>query len=97
MQRVAALTHLPTDIPDAASRVLEIPAGSASINHDPGPDESIYIVIRGEVCLRWGQHLEYSGTAGPGAVIRVPPWVQHSESNGSDREILERLRMLTGH
>ncbi len=97
VQRVAALTHLPTGIPDTSGGVLEFPADSASISHDPGPDEYLYMVISGEICLRWGQHLEYSGTAGPGEGIRVPPWVRHSESNGSDREILERLRLVTGH
>lgn len=97
VQRVAALTHLPTGIPDASAGFLEIPAGSAGINHEPGPDESIYMVLRGRISLQWGRNLEYCGFARPGEGIRVPPWVRHAESNGSDREILERLRMVTGH
>ena len=96
VQRVATLTHLPTGIPDTSGGVLVIPAGSACISHDPGPYESLYIVTRGRMCIRWGQHLEYSGTAGPGEGIRVPPWVRHSESNGSSGDILERLCMVTG-
>jgi uncharacterized RmlC-like cupin family protein len=95
-QRIATLTHLPTGIPDVSGGVLEIPAGSSGVSHDAAPDEFLYMVTRGRICLRWGQQLEYSGTAGPGEGIRVPPWVRHAESNGSDSEILERLRMVTG-
>lgn len=95
-QRVAALTHLPTGIPDTSGGVLELPAGSAVVCHAPGPEEHLYIVTRGRLRLRWGEHLEYSGTAGPGEGIRVPPGVRHAESNGGDGDPLERLRMVTG-
>lgn len=95
-QRIAALTHLPTGVPDTSGGVLEIPTGSASVSHEAGPDEYLYMVTRGRLALRWGQHLEYCGTAGAGEGIHMPPWVRHAESNGSDGEILERLRMVTG-
>ena len=54
------------------------------------------MVTRGRLGLRWGEHLEYSGTAEAGEGIRVPPWVRHAESNSSDQDILERLCMVTG-
>ena len=95
-QRIAALTHLPTGIPDNAGGVREFPAGSASVSHAAGPDEFLYMVIRGRLLLRWGRQLEYSGTAGAGEGIQVPPWVRHAEGSGSDGEVLERLCMVTG-
>ena len=94
-RQVATLTHLPTGIDDATTTVLTLPPGRAAIEHAAGPDELLYVVVQGELLLRWGETLSCSGIAAPGDMVLVPPWIRHVESNASDSGPLERLLMTT--
>jgi len=57
--------------------------------HHHGALESVIYVVKGRARMRWGEHLEYAGEAGPGDFIYIPPYVPHQEINASKDEILE--------
>jgi uncharacterized RmlC-like cupin family protein len=46
--------------------------------------------------MRWGDHLEFSGEAGPGDFIYVPPYVPHQEINASTGETCEAVVVRSG-
>jgi len=96
VHQVATLTHLPTGASDESRSVLALPPGSASVAHPAGPEAQVYFVIRGEARLTWGKDLVHTGTAGPGSVVQVPPWVALVETNSHAREMLERLLVRMG-
>src|ERR1700694_477293 len=71
-------------------------AGTVSIHpnaktgaHHHGALESVIYVVRGRARMRWGERLEFTPEAGPGAFIHVPPFVPHQEINASPSEPLE--------
>ena len=89
MHRLAAITK-------ASANAQRIWAGTVAIEpdaktgaHHHGPLESIIYVVAGRARMRWGEHLEYTATAGPGDFIFVPPYVPHQEINASGDEPLE--------
>src|SRR6202140_4279419 len=49
--------------------------------HHHGELETVLYVVRGRARMRWGDRLEFTGEAGPGAFIFVPPFVPHQEIN----------------
>ena len=53
-----------------------------------GELETVLYVVRGRARMRWGERLEFSGEAGPGDFIYVPPFVPHQEINASTDEPL---------
>jgi len=70
-------------------------AGSVSIQpkaktgaHHHGHLESVIYVVSGRARMRWGERLEFTAEAGPGAFIYVPPYVPHQEINASSVEPL---------
>lgn len=97
ISQVAALTHLPTGITESPTDWLTLPPGAAAVDHGPLPDASLYIVLRGEIALHWGENLDYAGTAAPGEMVLIPPGTRHRESNSSITEELERLLVRTSH
>ncbi|HSG65518.1 MAG TPA: cupin domain-containing protein [Gammaproteobacteria bacterium] len=89
MRRLAAITK-------ASANARKIWAGTVAIQpnaktgaHHHGALESIIYVVSGQARMRWGEHLEYTATAGPGDFIFVPPYVPHQEINASGSEPLE--------
>ena len=46
--------------------------------------------------MRWGDHLEFSGEAGPGDFIYVPPFVPHQEINALPNEQCEAVVVRSG-
>jgi uncharacterized RmlC-like cupin family protein len=89
MHRLAAITS-------ASANAQRIWAGTVAIQpdaktgaHHHGPLESIIYVVKGRARMRWGEHLEFTATAGPGDFIFVPPYVPHQEINASGDEPLE--------
>src|SRR5277367_6285144 len=49
--------------------------------HHHGELETVIYIVRGRARMRWGEKLEFSGEAGPGDFIYVPPYVPHQEIN----------------
>lgn len=89
MQRLAAITS-------ASANAQKIWAGTVAIRpnaktgaHHHGELESIIYVVKGQARMRWGEHLEFTASAGPGDFIFVPPYVPHQEINASGDEPLE--------
>jgi uncharacterized RmlC-like cupin family protein len=46
--------------------------------------------------MRWGDHLEFSGEAGAGDFIYVPPYVPHQEINALVDEPFEAVVVRSG-
>jgi uncharacterized RmlC-like cupin family protein len=46
--------------------------------------------------MRWGDHLEFSGEAGAGDFIYVPPYVPHQEINALADEPCEAVVVRSG-
>jgi uncharacterized RmlC-like cupin family protein len=46
--------------------------------------------------MRWGDHLEFNGEAGPGDFIYVPPYVPHQEINALADEPCEAVVVRSG-
>jgi hypothetical protein len=46
--------------------------------------------------MRWGDRLEFSGEAGPGDFIYVPPYVPHQEINALPDELCEAVVVRSG-
>jgi uncharacterized RmlC-like cupin family protein len=46
--------------------------------------------------MRWGDHLEFIGEAGPGDFIYVPPYVPHQEINALAHEPCEAVVVRSG-
>jgi uncharacterized RmlC-like cupin family protein len=47
--------------------------------------------------MRWGDHLEFSGEAGAGDFIYVPPYVPHQEINALADEPCEAVVVRRPH
>ena len=78
-------------------------AGTVTINpraktgpHHHGDLESVIYVVRGRARMRWGERLEFSGEAGPGDFIYVPPYVPHQEINARPDEPCEAVVVRSG-
>jgi uncharacterized RmlC-like cupin family protein len=46
--------------------------------------------------MRWGDRLEFTGEAGPGDFIYVPPFVPHQEINAKPDEPCEAVVVRSG-
>ena len=57
--------------------------GSKTGIHHHGEQETIAYVLKGECCVRWGEHGELSALARQGDFIHVPAWLPHMEINES--------------
>jgi uncharacterized RmlC-like cupin family protein len=58
--------------------------------------ETVLYIVRGRARMRWGERLEYSGEAGPGDFIYVPPFVPHQEINALQDEACEAVVVRSG-
>jgi uncharacterized RmlC-like cupin family protein len=96
MLRAAAITT-------ASAGAMKLWAGTVTIDpdartgaHHHGELESVIYVVRGRALMRWGERLEFSGEAGPGDFIFVPPFVPHQELNASREEPLACVLVRSG-
>jgi uncharacterized RmlC-like cupin family protein len=64
--------------------------------HHHGELETVLYIVRGRARMRWGDHLQFSGEAGPGDFIYVPPFVPHQEINGRTDEPYEAVVVRSG-
>jgi uncharacterized RmlC-like cupin family protein len=56
----------------------------------------VLYVVRGRARMRWGDRLEFSGEAGPGDFIYVPPYVPDQEINALPDEPCEAVVVRSG-
>ena len=89
MSRAAAIDFARAGAQKLWAGTVSIHAGAKTGAHHHGPLESVIYVVRGKARMRWGESLEFTAEAGPGAFIFVPPYVPHQEINASDDETLE--------
>jgi uncharacterized RmlC-like cupin family protein len=91
MTRAAAITHARTGAEKLwAGRMLVEPDAKTGPHHH-GALETVLYIVHGRARLRWGDHMEYVGEAGPGDFIYVPPFVPHQEINASSTERCEAV------
>ena len=64
--------------------------------HHHGELETVLYIVRGRARMRWGDRLEFSGEAGAGDFIYVPPYVPHQEINALPDETCEAVVVRSG-
>ena len=79
MHRAAAITAARTGALQPWAGTVVVDPHPLTGAHHHGPVDTVIHVVRGLAGMRWGEHLEYVAEAGPGDVIRVPPYVPHQE------------------
>ena len=89
MSRAAAITHARTGASKLWAGTVVVQPNAKTGPHHHGELETVLYIVRGRARMRWGDHLEFSGEAGPGDFIYVPPYVPHQEINASTDESLE--------
>ena len=75
--------------------VVVAPAARTAAHHH-GELETVLYIVKGRARMRWGEHLEFSGEAGPGDFIYVPPYVPHQEMNARADEPVEAVVVRSG-
>lgn len=75
---------------------VTVEPGARTGTHHHGELESVIHVVRGRARMRWGDALEFTAEAGPGAFIYVPPHVPHQEINASPDEPLHCVVVRNG-
>ena len=81
MTRAAAITHARTGANKLWAGTAVVQPNAKTGPHHHGELETVLYIVRGRARMRWGDHLEFSGEAGVGAFIYVPPYVPHQEIN----------------
>lgn len=89
MRRLAAITQQSANAHKIWAGTVTIHPDAKTGAHHHGELESIIYVVSGQARMRWGEHLEFTATAGPGDFIFVPPFVPHQEINASSDEPLQ--------
>lgn len=75
---------------------VHLDPGVTTSPHHHGEVETVIVVMKGRVRVRWGESLQYAADGGLGDFIFVPPYVPHQEINLSDKEALEYVAISTG-
>ena len=96
MHRAAAITGARVGAQGLWAGTVTILPGARTGAHHHGTLESVIYVLRGRARMRWGERLEFTAEAGPGAFIYVPPFVPHQEINALDDEPLECVLARSG-
>ena len=96
MTRAAAITHARTGANQLWAGTMLVQPDAKTGPHHHGELETVLYVVKGRVRMRWGDHLELSGEAGPGDFIYVPPYVPHQEINASLNEACEAVVVRNG-
>jgi uncharacterized RmlC-like cupin family protein len=96
MDRQAAITYARVGAEKLWAGTVHIHPNAKTGAHHHGPLESLIYVISGKARMRWGEALEFTAEAGPGAFIYVPPFVPHQEINASRDEPLACVLVRSG-
>ncbi len=96
MSREAAITYARVGAEKLWAGTVQIHPNAKTGAHHHGPLESVIYVISGRARMRWGEALEFTAEAGPGAFIYVPPFVPHQEINASRDEPLACVLVRSG-
>ncbi len=96
MTRAAAITRARTGATKLWAGTVVVQPDAKTGPHHHGELETVLYIVRGRARMRWGEHLEYSGEAGPGDFIYVPPYVPHQEINARPDEPCEAVVVRSG-
>lgn len=96
MTRAAAITHARTGASKLWAGTVVVHPNAKTGPHHHGDLETVLYIVRGRARMRWGDRLEFSGEAGPGDFIYVPPYVPHQEINASADELCEAVVVRSG-
>jgi uncharacterized RmlC-like cupin family protein len=83
MERSAAINFARVGAQKLWAGTVTIHPDAKTGAHHHGPLESVIYVVSGRARMRWGDQLQFTGEAGPGDFIYVPPYVPHQEINAS--------------
>lgn len=96
MTRAAAITHARTGASKLWAGTVVVQPNAKTGPHHHGELETVLYIVRGSARMRWGDHLEFSGEAGPGDFIYIPPYVPHQEINARSDEPCEAVVIRSG-
>lgn len=96
MTRAAAITHARTGASKLWAGTVVVQPDAKTGPHHHGELETVLYIVRGRARMRWGDRLEFSGEAGPGDFIYVPPYVPHQEINALPDEVCEAVVVRSG-
>ena len=96
MTREAAITHARTGATKLWAGTVVVNPDAKTGPHHHGDLETVLYIVRGRARMRWGDRLEFSGEAGPGDFIYVPPFVPHQEINARLDEVCEAVVVRSG-
>ena len=96
MTRAAAITHARTGASKLWAGTVVVQPDAKTGPHHHGELETVLYIVRGRARMRWGDRLEFSGEAGPGDFIYVPPYVPHQEINALSDEPCEAVVVRSG-
>ena len=96
MTRAAAITHARTGASKLWAGTVVVQPNAKTGPHHHGEFETVLYIVRGRARMRWGDRLEFSGEAGPGDFIYVPPYVPHQEINALPGEPCEAVVVRSG-
>jgi uncharacterized RmlC-like cupin family protein len=96
MTRAAAITHARTGASKLWAGTVVVQPDAKTGPHHHGELETVLYIVRGKARMRWGDKLEFSGEAGPGDFIYVPPYVPHQEINALASEPCEAVVVRSG-
>jgi uncharacterized RmlC-like cupin family protein len=96
MTRAAAITHARTGASRLWAGTVVVQPNAKTGPHHHGDLETVLYIVRGRARMRWGDQLEFSGEAGPGDFIYVPPYVPHQEINARTDEPCEAVVVRSG-
>ena len=96
MTRAAAITHARTGASKLWAGTVVVEPDARTAAHHHGELETVLYIVKGRARMRWGEHLEFSGEAGPGDFIYVPPYVPHQEMNARADEPVEAVVVRSG-
>src|SRR5271170_6454771 len=96
MTRAAAITHARTGATKLWAGTVIVQPDAKTGPHHHGELETVLYIVRGRARMRWGDKLEFSGEAGPGDFIYIPPYVPHQEINAQASEPCEAVVVRSG-
>ena len=96
MTRSAAITHARTGARKLWAGTVVVAPNAKTGPHHHGELETVLYVVKGRARMRWDNQLEFSGEAGQGDFIYVPPYVPHQEMNAKEDEPCEAVVVRSG-
>jgi uncharacterized RmlC-like cupin family protein len=96
MSRAAAITLARTGASKLWAGTVLVEPGAKTGPHHHGELETVLYIVRGRARMRWGEQLEFSGEAGAGDFIFVPPFVPHQEVNALTDQPCEAVVVRSG-